>query len=50
MNNLQLLWAGLLGWMVFSHMPDMLSMVGMCVITASGALIAVKSRPVKSKV
>jgi drug/metabolite transporter (DMT)-like permease len=50
MNNLQLLWAGLLGWMVFSHVPDMLSMVGMCVITASGALIAIKSRPVKSKV
>jgi drug/metabolite transporter (DMT)-like permease len=45
MNYLQLLWAGLLGWMVFGHMPDHLSLLGMCVVAASGAIVALKSRP-----
>lgn len=49
MNYLQLLWAGLLGWIVFNHVPDALSIIGMCVITVSGAMIAFKSRPTKSK-
>jgi drug/metabolite transporter (DMT)-like permease len=49
MNYLQLLLAGLLGWLVFNHVPDMLSVIGMCVITASGAMITIKSRPRKSK-
>jgi drug/metabolite transporter (DMT)-like permease len=48
MNYLQLLWAGLLGWLVFNHVPDMLSVIGICVITASGAMISIKSRPGKS--
>ena len=47
MNYLQLLWAGILGWIVFHHMPDTYSIVGMCIITASGAIIALQSRPVK---
>jgi drug/metabolite transporter (DMT)-like permease len=45
MNYLQLLWAGLLGWMVFGHMPDHLSLLGMCVVAASGVIVALKSRP-----
>jgi drug/metabolite transporter (DMT)-like permease len=49
MNNLQLLWAGLLGWLVFSHVPDMLSNIGMFVITLAGTMIAFKTRPRKSK-
>lgn len=48
MNYLQLLWAGLLGWIVFNHVPDQLSILGMCVITASGAMVAFKSRPPKT--
>lgn len=44
-NYLQLLWAGLLGWLVFSHVPDTLSIIGMAIIIVSGALIALKSRP-----
>jgi drug/metabolite transporter (DMT)-like permease len=44
MNYLQLLWAGLLGWVVFDHVPDNLSMLGMAVVAASGLLIALKSR------
>jgi len=42
-NYLQLLWAGLLGWMVFGHVPNQLSILGMCIIAASGAMIALKS-------
>lgn len=44
MNYLQLLWAGLLGWIVFGHVPDGLSVVGMGVVAISGLMIAFKSR------
>jgi drug/metabolite transporter (DMT)-like permease len=44
LNYLQLLWAVLLGWLVFDHVPDHLSIIGMCVIAASGLMIALKSR------
>ena len=43
-NYLQLVWAGLLGWLVFGHVPDAVSLAGMAVIAASGLLIALKSR------
>ena len=39
----QLLWAGLLGWAVFGHLPDGLSLLGMAVIAGSGAIVAVRS-------
>jgi drug/metabolite transporter (DMT)-like permease len=47
MLYLQLLWAGLLGWIIFGTIPDGLSIVGMCVVAASGLLIALKSRKPK---
>lgn len=47
MNYLQLLWAGMLGWIAFNHVPDTLSILGMCVIAASGAMVALKSRASK---
>ena len=43
-NYLQLLWAGLLGWLIFGHIPDPLSILGMGVVAASGLMIAFKSR------
>lgn len=43
MMYLQLLWAGLLGWLVFGHVPEGMSILGMCVVAASGAVIALKS-------
>ncbi|RYY23523.1 MAG: DMT family transporter [Sphingomonadales bacterium] len=51
-NYLQLLWAGLLGWIVFGHMPDRLSLIGMAIIAAAGAAVALHSRrlPVKRSV
>lgn len=44
MNYLQLVWAGLLGWLAFDHVPDGLSILGMAVIAASGVAVTVASR------
>lgn len=43
MTYLQLVWAGLLGWAVFGHLPDPVSIAGMAVIAASGVFMALKS-------
>lgn len=42
-NYLQLVWAGLLGWMVFDHVPDLLTIVGMAIVTASGVSVALRA-------
>ena len=42
-NYLQLVWAGLLGWLVFGHLPDGLTLAGMAVVTAAGVAVAVNS-------
>lgn len=44
LNYLQLLWAGLLGWLVFGHVPDAVSLLGMAIVAGSGVLVAVKTR------
>jgi drug/metabolite transporter (DMT)-like permease len=48
-NYLQLVWAGLLGWLVFGHLPDAISALGMAIIALSGVAVALHSRrqPVK---
>ncbi|MQM32303.1 MAG: EamA family transporter [Candidatus Accumulibacter phosphatis] len=40
----QLVWATLLGWLVFDHFPDLLTVVGMLVIGASGLSLAIRGR------
>ena len=40
----QLLWAGLLGWLVFGHIPDGMSILGMTVVAVCGAAVGLKSR------
>lgn len=40
----QLIWATLLGWLVFSHLPDFLAIVGMCIIGAAGLSLALGDR------
>ncbi|PLK49816.1 DMT family transporter [Uliginosibacterium sp. TH139] len=37
---LQLLWAGLLGWLVFDRVPDGLTLLGMAVIALAGVVVA----------
>ena len=39
---IQLVWAMLLGWIVFGQLPDLLSIVGMLVIGASGLSLALR--------
>ena len=41
---LQLLWAGLLGWIVFDHRPDGITVLGMLIVAASGVMVAIRSR------
>lgn len=54
MSYLQLIWAGLLGWIVFGTIPDSMSLIGMAIVAASGLIIAFTSRftratPVKAE-
>lgn len=44
LNYLQLLWAGLLGWLVFDHLPDGISLLGMAIVATAGMLIALETR------
>jgi len=44
LNYLQLLWAGLLGYLVFGHVPGAVSLFGMALIAGSGVLVALKTR------
>ena len=39
-NYLPLFWAGLLGWLVFGHIPDAISLIGMAMIALAGAVVA----------
>jgi drug/metabolite transporter (DMT)-like permease len=43
-NYLQLVWGGILGWLVFAHVPDALTLAGMAVITAAGVTNALRAR------
>ena len=40
----QLIWAGLLGWLVFGHIPDAMTAAGMAVIAAAGLWLALGER------
>jgi len=42
LNYMQLLWAGLLGWIIFGHIPESLSLFGMVLVGLSGVMIALK--------
>ncbi len=41
---LQLVWAAALGWLVFGHVSDAISIVGMVIVAASGAAVALNAR------
>ena len=42
-NYLHLVWAAILGWLVFGHLPDAVTLAGMALICLSGAGIASRS-------
>jgi drug/metabolite transporter (DMT)-like permease len=47
-NYFHIAWAILLGWLVFHHVPDGLTFLGIGIIAASGASIAARSHLAKS--
>lgn len=44
MQYAQLIWASLLGWLVFSHVADGFGILGMIIVAVSGATVALRSR------
>jgi drug/metabolite transporter (DMT)-like permease len=46
-SYLQLLWTGLLGWLVFGRVPDHLTLLGMGIIAAAGVVVAVQQQRAK---
>ncbi len=44
MQYVQLIWASLLGWLVFSHVPDGLGLLGMIVVAVAGVAVAWDAR------
>jgi drug/metabolite transporter (DMT)-like permease len=44
LSNFQLVWAGLLGWLAFAHVPDAWSVTGMVIIAMAGAMSALRRR------
>ena len=42
-NWVHIVWAALLGWLFFDHLPDQWTILGMLVIIAAGAGIAIKT-------
>ncbi|MDB5799342.1 MAG: putative permease, superfamily [Rhodocyclales bacterium] len=41
---LQLVWAGLLGWLIFGQIPDGYTLFGMSIVAASGVAVAIMGR------
>ncbi|MDB5814369.1 MAG: putative permease, superfamily [Rhodocyclales bacterium] len=41
---LQLVWAGLLGWLIFSQVPDGYTLLGMSIVAASGVVVTLIGR------
>lgn len=48
LSYLQLVWAALLGWLVFGHVPDAIAILGMVVIALSGTAVALKA-PIQAR-
>ena len=42
-NYLHLVWAGLLGWLVFGHVPEALTIAGMAIVASAGVAVALRS-------
>jgi drug/metabolite transporter (DMT)-like permease len=42
-NYLHLFWAGVLGWLVFGHIPDKITLIGMAMVALAGAGVALHS-------
>jgi drug/metabolite transporter (DMT)-like permease len=47
-NYMHLVWAAGLGWLVFGHVPDVLSCAGIALVAAAGMATAFRARPSQS--
>ena len=47
-NYMHLVWAGILGWLVFNHVPDALTLFGMAMVAAAGVGVAVQAQFTKA--
>ncbi|MEO8243289.1 MAG: DMT family transporter [bacterium] len=43
-NYLHLVWAAILGWLVFGHVPDPVTGIGMGLVTAAGVAVALRAQ------
>ena len=43
-NYLHLVWAGILGWLVFGHLPDGWTLIGMAMIAGAGVAVALRAQ------
>ena len=43
-NYLHLVWAGILGWLVFGHMPDGMTLFGMALVAGAGVAVALRAQ------
>lgn len=48
MAYMHLLWAGILGWLVFGQLPDQLGLAGMAIIAVAGVMVALRTRKASS--
>ena len=48
MSYTHLIWAGLLGWLVFAQVPDAIGLTGMAVIGLAGVMTALRTLPKRS--
>ena len=46
-NYMHLVWAGILGWIVFDHAPDAISMFGMALVAVAGIAVALRASMTK---
>ena len=49
-NYMHLVWAGILGWLVFQHVPDGLSLLGMAMVAVAGAAVALRAQFSKGQI
>lgn len=46
-NYLHLVWAAVLGFVVFDHMPDQIGLIGMALVVAAGIWVALRAYPAR---
>ncbi|MNL75691.1 hypothetical protein D3C87_2015410 [compost metagenome] len=44
MTYMHLVWAGILGWLVFGHAPEPIALAGMALVALAGIVSAVRPR------